>query len=354
MQATVNERMRMKTTRLALIGAGAIGRAHLTGALHADGVQVIGLADPSPEAELLANEFGVPHYPDHQALATALKPDGAIIAAPNALHVPIALDFIASGTPVLVEKPVADTVEEGMVLAAASKRFNVPVLVGHHRRHNPIIQKARALIQRGELGRIVAINVLATFLKPDSYFVPAWRRSPSGGPVLINLTHEIDLIRFLCGEVSDLYAITSNAVRGHEVEDTAAVALRLASGTLATIVLSDTAASPWSWDLSSGENPAFPRSSEDSHLLCGTDGSLALPSLRHWRYAGERGWHHSLSESSVAFDAASPYVEQARHFGAVVRREELPVVDAMDATRTLKVTLAIRAAAASGGGITFD
>ena len=344
----------MKSTKLALIGAGAIGRAHLTGVLRADGVQMVGLADPSPEAEQLAREFSIPHYVDHQALTKALKPDGAIIATPNALHVPIALDFIASGVPVLVEKPVADTVEEGTALAEASKRFDVPVLVGHHRRHNPITQKARALIQQGVLGRIVTVNVLATFLKPDAYFAPAWRRSSSGGPVLINLIHEIDLIRFLCGEVSSLHAITSNAVRGHEVEDTAAVALRLASGTLATIALSDTAASPWSWDLSSGENPSFPRSSEDSHFLCGTEGSLALPSLRHWRYEGERGWHHSLSESGVAFDAASPYVEQARHFGAVVRREERPVVDALDATRTLWITLAIRAAATSGSAITFD
>jgi predicted dehydrogenase len=253
-----------------------------------------------------------------------------------------------------VEKPVADTVAEGLALAEAARRADVPVLVGHHRRHNPVIQKARSLIRQEALGRIVAVNVLATFLKPDAYFRPAWRRSSSGGPVLINLIHEIDLIRFLFGEVSSLRAITSNAARGHEVEDTAGVVLGLASGAVATLTLADAAASPWSWDTASGENPSFPRSAEDSHYICGSGGSLALPSLKHWRYEGEPGWHHLLSESRLAVDASSPYVEQARHFGAVVRREERPMIDALDATRTLRITLAIREAAASGGEVRFE
>ena len=81
----------------------------------------------------------------------------------------------------------------------------------------------------------------------------AWRRSRGGGPILINLIHEIDLIRFVCGEIASVQAFTSNAVRGFEVEDTAAVLLRLTNGALATDSLSDTAVAPWTWDLASGE-----------------------------------------------------------------------------------------------------
>ncbi|MDR6859973.1 Gfo/Idh/MocA family oxidoreductase [Variovorax guangxiensis] len=349
-------------SRVGLIGAGAIGRAHLVGAAGAEGVAIVGIADPSPAAQALAAEFSVPWFSDYRALMDGTQPDGAIIATPNALHVPIALDFIAERKAVLIEKPITDTVEEGLRLANIAHTADVPVLVGHHRRHNSIVGAARAIVQQGRLGTLVSTSVLATFLKPDSYYSQAWRRSLGAGPVLINLIHEIDLLRFVCGEVESLQALTSNAVRGFEVEDTAAVLLRLKNGAIATIILSDTAAAPWAWDLTSGENPAFAQvapGQADSHFISGTEGSLTLPSLRLWRYsdhsenAVERGWKKPLDSAQQPFDRSNPYVEQMRHFGAVIRREEQPVADAFDATRTLEVTLAVRAAAQVGTSISF-
>ena len=344
----------MSESTVGLIGAGAIGRAHLVGAVGAPGVRIIGIADPSPAAEALAKEFDVPLFKDHRALLDGAQPDGVIIATPNTLHVPIALKFIAAGKAVLVEKPITDAVEEGLRVSRAAAEADVPLLVGHHRRHNPIIRTARALVRDGKLGRLVSASVLATFLKPDSYFEQAWRRTAGGGPVLINMIHEIDLLRFVCGEIESLQAVTSNAVRGYDVEDTAATLLRFATGAIATVTLSDTAASPWSWDLASGENPAFPKTAAESHFICGTEASIALPTLRMWRYPGERGWFQPIHAEQIGFASADPYIEQMRHFGAVIRREEVPLTDGFDATRTLEVTLAVRKAAQSGETVRFD
>lgn len=343
----------MNETTIGLIGAGAIGRAHLTGAAQTQGVKIVGVADPSPAAAELAREFGVPHFTDHRAMLDTLNPDGAINATPNTLHVPISLEWMAEGKPVLVEKPVADTVEEGRRLAAYSEKTGIPVLVGHHRRHNPILRKAREMVREGHLGRLVSATVMATFLKPDSYFEQTWRRSAGGGPVLINLIHEIDLIRFVCGEVVSLQALTSNATRGFEVEDTAAILLRLENGAVATITLSDTAAAPWSWDLSSGENPAFPQTQAESHFICGTNASMALPTLRTWGYAGERGWFQPMVQGFAGYDAGNPYAEQLRHFGAVIRKEEMPITDARDGSRTLEITNTVLKASKTGEIIHF-
>jgi predicted dehydrogenase len=343
----------MSDSKIGLIGAGAIGRAHLVGAAGAEGLEIVGIADPNPAAQALAEEFSIPWFKDHRALIDETKPDGAIVATPNALHVPMALELIAAGTAVLVEKPITDTADEGLRLGRAAADADVPLLVGHHRRHNPIVRTARALVQGGQLGRLVSASVLATFLKHDAYFNEAWRRTPAAGPVLINLIHEIDLLRFVCGEIESLQAVTSNAIRGFEVEDTAATLLCFKSGAIATITLSDSSAAPWSWDLSSGENPAFPKTPVESHFLCGTEASVALPTLRMWRYPGERGWLQPLQDEEVHFDAANPYIEQMRHFGAVIRRKEQPLTDAFDATRTLEVTLAVRDAARSGTTIRF-
>ena len=341
----------MPDTRIALIGAGAIGRTHVRVAAETPGVTLIAIADPSPAAKTLADEFGIAWYADHHALLGARPhgaPDGAIVATPNALHVPVALDCIAAGIPVLVEKPIADTVAEAQRLSDAAARAGVPLLVGHHRRHNPIIRRARELVRGGALGRLVAASALSLFLKPDAYFDVAWRRAPGGGPVLINMIHEIDLIRFVCGEIVSVQAATSNAVRGYAVEDTAATILRLDGGAIVTITQSDTAASPWSWDQTSGESPTFFRTTADSHFIAGTDGSLTLPSLGLWRYPHARGWEHPIKEETVAIERANPYAVQLRHFAAVISGAAVPITSGPDGTATLVATLAVKRAAEQG------
>ncbi|GAB5097975.1 Gfo/Idh/MocA family protein [Caballeronia sp. HLA56] len=344
----------MSVSRVGLIGAGAIGRAHLGGAAQAKGVEIVGIADPNVAAMALADEFSIPWFADHRALVDQMKLDGAIVATPNALHVPMSLELINAGIAVLVEKPIADTVDQALRLAKAAADAYVPLLVGHHRRHNPIVRTACSLIQEGKLGRLVSASALATFLKPDAYFNEAWRRTTAAGPVLINLIHEIDLLRFVCGEIASLQAITSNAVRGFEVEDTAAIIIQLKNGAVATITLSDTAVSPWSWDTSSGENASFAKNSIESHFLSGTDASLALPTLRMWHYTGDRGWFHPLAIGKVDYAAADPYVEQMRHFGSVIRKEEAPLCDAFDAAKTLEITASVRQAAQSGEAVRFS
>jgi predicted dehydrogenase len=335
---------------IGLVGAGAIGRMHAEVILKTDFCRLTGVADPTEAGRSFCEERGLAWFPDHRQLLEQARPDALIVATPNNTHLPISLDAIAAGVPVLVEKPVASTVEEGEALAAASAKAGVPVLVGHHRRHNPIIARARELVEAGELGRLTNVSVLYTFFKPEPYFEMAWRREPGGGPILINLIHEIDLIRFICGEIATVQAVTSNAVRGFPVEDTAAVLLQLTNGALVTISLSDTAVTPWSWDLSSGELPPYPPQPApvNSHFISGTQGSLTLPRLELWRYRGEKSWFAALSQDALAVTRGSPYVEQLRHLCEVARGETTPLIDAADATRTLRATLAVSEAARTG------
>jgi predicted dehydrogenase len=149
-------------------------------------MKICGIADPSPAARVLADEFGIAYFADDDAMRTTTRPDGVVIATPNSLHVPMALRYIAHGIPVLLEKPICETAEDGYRLSGAAAKANVPLLVGHHRRHNPIVRRARELALSGALGTLVSVGVLAAFRKADAYFDVAWRRAPGGGPVLIN------------------------------------------------------------------------------------------------------------------------------------------------------------------------
>lgn len=340
--------------RLAVVGAGVMGRRHLEAISETPACRAVAVADPTAAGRDAAAQWDLPHYDTLDALLDAQLDsgtlDGVIIATPNALHVPQALACIDRGLPVLVEKPVADTVDAAEALADASEAAGVSVLVGHHRRHNPIIAKAREAVQSGLLGRLTAVSATWLARKPDAYFDVAWRREPGGGPVLINLIHDVDTLRFVAGEIAEVHGMTAAASRGLAVEDTAALLVRFAGGALGTILVSDAAASPWSWELTAGERTSytFPVSGQDCYLLAGTAASLAVPSLRLWRPDGEADWHTPFTESRLDVTRDDPFIRQANHFAAVIHGRAEPILPARDAARTLAVTLAVKDAA--GGG----
>jgi len=330
---------------VALIGAGAIGRMHAERCLRHPDVHLAAIADPTEAGRAFARSIGVPWFAGHRDLLDGVRVGAAIVATPNATHRPVGLDFIAHRVPLLMEKPIAGTLEDGAALCEAAEAAGVPLLVAHHRRHNPIQRRARELIAGGLLGRPVAVNGMATWLKPDSYFELAWRRQPGGGPVLINLIHDIDQLRFMLGEIDEVQAVASNAVRGFEVEDTAAVVLRFANGALGTLVVSDAVAAPWNWDLAAGEAAHYVQQPVDSLFICGTEASLTLPRLEVWRYPGRRGWHEEMSVQRHAPHAGDPYRAQLTHLRAVAEGREAPLCSGRDALGTLRVALAVLEAA---------
>lgn len=333
---------------MALAGVGSFGRRHLGYLAGLADVEIVGAADVAPASAAYLAGLGIPHFADYRAMLDALAPDGFVAALPNALHADAALAAIERSIPVLVEKPIADRLEPAARIAEASRRSGVPVLVGHHRRHNPMLKAARAFLEQGRLGRLVSIAALDLRRKPDAYYEAGWRREPGGGPLLINGIHDIDCLRWLCGEIESVHAVTSSGVRGYPVEDTAAVVLRFAGGAIGNLTLSDAVEAPWAWEIVSGEEADYPRVAEDCYLICGTGGSLSIPSLTHWRNERGGGRGDPFHRTDLFYVPADPWLEELRHFVRVVRREEAPLVTPDDAARTLAVVLAIKRSAETG------
>ncbi|MEM1315704.1 MAG: Gfo/Idh/MocA family oxidoreductase, partial [Pseudomonadota bacterium] len=281
---------------------------------------------------------------------------GAIVATPNATHGAAAEDAAARGWALLVEKPISGTLRDAHRVAQAAEKAGVPLLIGHHRRQYAAVAAARETIASGLLGRPVAADAIWSLRKPDDYYRYKWRVESGGGPVLINLVHDVDLLRFLLGDVAEVSALVSSARRRGALEDTAAVSLRFKNGCLATCLMSDAGLSPWGWEAATAENPELHASGLDCLRIIGDEGALSLPSLTYWRHEGDgRGdWTKPLTPLELPCPATTPLEAQLEHFLAVIRDGAAPICDGAEGLATLAAALAIRESARIGRPVAPD
>ncbi len=341
--------MNRSLSRLAVVGAGLIGRRHIATILQSTVAELAAIVDPQPEAKVFADSLGVPYFAVLSEMLESVSPDGAIVATPNHLHVENGLDCVRAGCPLLVEKPLSTSAAEAQVLVQAANDADVPLLVGHHRRYNPLIRKARQIIDEGLVGDIRAVQASCWLYKPDGYFEQApWRTATGAGPISVNLVHDVDLMRYLVGDVSSVHAMAAASARGHENEDVAAAVLQFESGAVGTITVSDAIVAPWSWELTARENPAYAPTDQSCYLLGGSHGSLSLPDLKLWRNDGERSWWHPMSATNFPIDSADPLLNQIQHFCQVIQGEQEPLVTGSEGAQTLRVIEAIQHSAMNG------
>jgi predicted dehydrogenase len=334
--------------RIAVVGAGLIGRQHAQRVMAHPRMELAYVVDPFLQPPDAAFGPGTTVTAD---LGQALRDvDGAIFATPNALHREGALAAITAGVPALVEKPIADTVQAAEQMVAVAEAAGVPLLIGHHRRHSPLLDAAAKAVASGAIGDPVAVMGSALFHKPDDYFDSApWRRQAGGGPILINLIHDVDDLRALCGEIVRVQATSSNAIRRFAVEDTAAITLTFANGALGTFIVSDTAASGRSWEQTSQENPSYATvPDEDCYHIAGTRGSISVPTMRLRAYEGKASWREPFTATTLPVQRQDPLDLQLEHFADVVRREAEPKVTARDGLQSLRVVQAVIDAARTG------
>jgi predicted dehydrogenase len=340
----------MSSIPIGVIGAGLIGRKHLGQIAAHDDFVLAGIADVNSAAVS-------PHYPaarvfsDYRALLDEARPEAVIIASPNQVHAEIGIECARRGIHILVEKPVTDTLEAASRLIVETGRSGVRTLVGHHRRHHDQVRRLKTLLGEGSIGALVGVSAIWATYKPASYFEAGpWRTEPGGGPVLINLIHEIDFLRFAAGEIRAVGAIASNRQRGFAVEDTAAAVLEFDSGAIGTMIASDSAVSPWTAEQGIGESVEFPYSGESGYRFLGSHGSLEFPTLERWSQA-ERSWNQPVTSQRLFSTTIDPYRAQLDHFRDVVRGVAPSIQTVEDGARTLIATLAITEAAEAGNRI---
>tara|TARA_B110000027_G_C16086789_1_gene286380 strand:+ start:319 stop:1353 length:1035 start_codon:yes stop_codon:yes gene_type:complete len=339
----------MKKINISIVGTGLMGLQHIKAISKSHKVNLHSIVDINKNALSLSKKYKVPIYPNVTELLESNNLDAVIVATPNQLHEIHTVSFLKKKIPVLLEKPISDNIKSANKIINSSKKNKTPLLIGYHRRHNTIVSKVKNIIDSGKLGKIVSVNILCWLYKHKEYFKEKWRISKGGGPLGINLVHDIDMICYLLGPIQYVQAFTTNKTRKFKVEDTATVSLIFKSGALCTLNISDTIVAPWSYELTAGENPAYPLTNQSSYMIGGTKGSLQFPNLKNWFYKKEKSWWNKIffKEDKNTKDD-NTLINQINHFADVVTKKAKPKVNGNDGLVSLKIFAAITLSAKLG------
>lgn len=319
--------------RILVVGGGLIGARHVQVVQAHPGCELVGLVEPSPD---VTSAPDITRFSDMSEVNAPV--DGVILATPTHLHGPQGEYAASQGWHMLIEKPVAGHMAAAQSLRSAVKRSGVGSLVGHHRRYHTSVQQLKKLIEDGVIGIPVAANLIWAMKKSDAYFEGNWRAA-GGSPVMINLVHDIDILRFVIGEIATTTALRGVGLRSDQRIESGAIALAFENGATGTISFADTTPSPWGFEAGTGENPNIGTTAQDMMWFMGTKGAVSFPSMTVWQGAD---WGTAATQVALekAQNTQSPLEAQLDHFLDVMDGAR-PLIDVADAMRTLEVALHI-------------
>ncbi len=227
--------------RIGIVGAGAIGGSHKNAIMNNEKCSIAAICDVVKEkAQELAEGTDANVYTDYKEMQINEQLDGVILNLPHFLHKEITVYFLENRIPVLIEKPMANSVEECDAMIEASQKYNTPLGVGHVQRYFKCHKYLRDLIQRNELGKLCMI----TETRNINYFPnrPKWflDKKLSGGGILMNYgAHTLDKLFYMTGfSVDTVCANGSNFLTEDSIEAAAQVLLRFSNGCSAALTYS--------------------------------------------------------------------------------------------------------------------
>jgi UDP-N-acetylglucosamine 3-dehydrogenase len=263
----------MNKIKVAVIGCGSISKyRHIPEYAAKESVELVAFCDPIVErAQKYADQYGAKAYANYEDMLAELKPDAVSVCTPNYLHAPVAIAAANAGAHVLVEKPMASTDEEAAAMIEAARKNGVYLMVGHNQRLMPPHAKARQILEKGELGKVLTFRTSFGHPGPEGWSVDgreSWffRKEEAVMGAMGDLgVHKSDLIRYLLNdEVSQVTAFIDTIDKeGTDVDDNATVLLRMKSGAIGTLVAS--------WTYYKGEDNSTVLWCQNGVMKIGTD-----------------------------------------------------------------------------------
>ncbi len=313
--------------RLLVVGCGSIGERHIRCLRSCEGVEVTA-CDPRPQRleqmrELYATTGSISDY----AQADLGDFDAVLVCTPTDQHIPQAMRAVEAGCHVFVEKPISTELTGVRELCEAAEDAGLVLQVGYVLRHHPMIAEARRLVVEGAIGDIYMADIHTGSYIADArpeYSQLYWARRSTGGGVLYDASHEIDLIQWFVGPIAAVSCLARHFRLDvdEDVDDGAVLAMRASSGVLVSMFCND-----------------IQRALRRGGQIIGAEGNVEY-SYQEGRvsvYDAETGvWAHRQRD----YERDDFYINQMRNFCAAIRGEQRPLVDGVDGELALAVALA--------------
>jgi predicted dehydrogenase len=319
-----------------IIGTGSIGQRHLRN------LRLLGQTDfcafrsrRNPPVNRIA-DVDLRHYFELDD-ALAEQPKIAIIANPASLHVPLALKVAKRGCHIFLEKPVSNTLDGVQDLIEEVRRKELVVAVGYNLRFHPVLRALRQRLTQAVIGRILSVRAWVGQYLPDWHPNEDYRHSymtstELGGGVILTLSHEIDYLYWLFGEVMSVTAVTARAESLQmQTESLAEITLSFRCGVLGQVHLD-----------------CLQRKAQRGCELIGTDGTMLVDFMESTIRINRPGIPHQETIGITKEDANQMYVEEMANFLSAVKTGNSPLVSLEDGVAVLKIALAAHRAARSG------
>jgi UDP-N-acetyl-2-amino-2-deoxyglucuronate dehydrogenase len=326
--------------RFALVGCGRIARRHadLLGSDQIGGASLAAVCDViDGRAKATGERHSVPHFTDMEVMMEVAEPDAVSVLTPSGLHAPHVIRLAKYGKPIVVEKPLALSLDDADQMIRACDQNGCQLFVVKQNRFNVPVVKLREALDAGRFGRIVMGSVRVRWCRRQEYYdQDDWRGTwkYDGGVLANQASHHIDLLEWMLGDVESVVAIASTALVDIEAEDSAAALLRFRSGALGVI---------------EATTATRPTDLEGSLSVLGEGGTVviggfAVNSIQTWEFEQELPEDRRvLEEFSVNPPNVYGFGHQAyyEHVVDCIESSKQALVDGLEGRKSLELITAI-------------
>ncbi len=342
--------------RYALIGCGRISTNHMYAALE-NRLEIAAVCDIVPghmeqllKRHNLSGDSRIKRYTDYRELIAENGIELISVATESGSHAQIALDCIEKGINVIIEKPIAMSLEDADRIIELSEKKGVKVSACHQNRFNDAVQAMRKALESGRFGKLSHGSVHVRWNRDSEYYKQAlWRGTwkQDGGALMNQCIHGIDLLRWMMGdEIEEVYGVTRQRLHTYlEAEDIGMAVVKFKNGAAATI---------------EGTTNVYPKNLEETLYLFGEKGTVKLGgkstnNIDIWEFADAE--EADVLNRELKEEAANVYGNgHARLFAdmiAAIREGRNPYVDAYAGRRALELVLAVYKSQKTGQAVRF-
>lgn len=339
--------------KYALIGCGRISPNHVVAAQN-NGLEIVALCDIDPslmEDKIIKFDLdkNIPQYTDYKTMLKEQTPELVAIATESGKHAQIALDCIEAGCNLIIEKPIALSLEDADLIIEKAKEKNVKVCACHQNRFNKSIQKIREAVEKRRFGKLLYGTAHIRWARDHEYYSRAkWRGTweQDGGALMNQCIHDIDLLRWMMGdEITEVVGMTDRLKHDYiEAEDLGIALIKFKNG---------------SYGIVEGTTNVYPRNLEETLYIFGEKGTVkaggeAVNIIEEWNFSDYiddpeqvKAECHELPPNVYGFGHSKLYTDV---IDAIIN-DRPPYVSGEAGRRALELVLAIYQSAATGTSV---